>query len=155
MSPKDKDQLLKILMDKKIKETYMIPEYQDISEALPLYERLLSLSLQQDHFVRGIYLDGLLIGFINDVEINDKQIELGYVILPEYHNKGYMTTALILALDQLKQKGYQTVTAGYFSENPASGRVMEKAGMEMMDKEDIIRYHDQDHLCKYRQIKLK
>lgn len=42
----------------------------------------------------GVYLDGKLIGFVNDCGIEDGEIEIGYVIHPGYPGHGYATEAL-------------------------------------------------------------
>ena len=41
--------------------------------------------------------------------------------------------------------GYQTVAAGYFEENVASGRVMEKCGMVATGKFEEIDYREKKH----------
>ncbi len=69
----------------------MLPDFQSEEDAAKLFYRLKELSLSEEHYVAGIHLDHKLIGFLNDVEIAGKKIELGYVIDPEYHNKGYAT----------------------------------------------------------------
>ena len=37
----------------------------------------------------GIYFGNKLIGFVNDVEVGDEVIELGYFIYSDHQNKGY------------------------------------------------------------------
>ena len=43
--------------------------------------------------------------------------------------------------------GYTTIKAGYFEENLASGRVMEKSGMHKVEHTDTIEYRGTTHLC--------
>jgi ribosomal-protein-alanine N-acetyltransferase len=66
------------------------------------------------------------------------RVDFGYALGPAYWNQGYMTEALrgMLAycFDVLEAR---TVTAFHLDANPASGRVMHKAGMRLDD--DVMR----------------
>lgn len=151
-SPDDKDRMLEILTDPQIKQTYMLPDFEKKADAVPLFERLLQLSRDSQHFVRGIYLDQLVIGFLNDVEIKDVRIEVGYVIHPQFHGKGYMTQALKMAIDALMTLGYRQVITGAFEENTASIRVMQKCNMMLQPYTDEIEYRSKTHRCIYYAI---
>ena len=73
-----------------------------------------------------------VIGDISIVEMNEKDssCEIGYILGKTYWGRGMMTEALKTVLDFcFTQAGLQKVKARYASLNPASGRVMEKAGM--------------------------
>jgi len=73
-----------------------------------------------------------VIGDISIVEMNedDSSCEIGYILGKNYWGRGLMTEALKAVLDFcFTQAGFQKVRARYASLNPASGRVMEKAGM--------------------------
>lgn len=151
LSPKDIATASLLLQNNIIKRTYMIPDLtQDSAERLSF--RLLDLSLCSDHYVRGIYLDEDLIGFINDTEIVGSVIELGWVLHPDHHNRGYATEAVSAAIQNLLGNGYACVTAGAFEENRASIRVMQKAGMQRMEKTEVIEYRGQNHNCVYYKI---
>jgi ribosomal-protein-alanine N-acetyltransferase len=74
-----------------------------------------------------------VIGSICAINNNEevKSCGLGYQISKRYRNKGYTTEALIRVLKFLIEEiGYNRIQGGHFSDNPASGRVMEKAGMK-------------------------
>jgi len=74
-----------------------------------------------------------VIGDISIVEMdeNDSSCEIGYVLGKKYWGHGMMTEALKAVLDFcFTQAGFQEVKARYASLNPASGRVMEKAGQD-------------------------
>ena len=76
-----------------------------------------------------------VIGDISIVEMdeNDSSCEIGYVLGKKYWGHGMMTEALKTVLDFcFTQAGFQKVKARYASLNPASGRVMEKAGMSYL-----------------------
>ena len=144
--------MLDLLTNDIIKQTYMLPDFEAKSDAIPLFGRLMQLSQDDAHFVRGICPGDTLIGFLNDVEIQNGTIEVGYVIHPAHWNRGYATAALKEAISQLFDLGYEEVTAGAFSENPASTRVMEKAGMTLQEKTDQIEYRGRSHTCIYYSI---
>ena len=76
-----------------------------------------------------------VIGDISIVEMdeNDSCCEIGYILGKNYWGRGMMTEALKAVLDFcFTQADFQKVRARYASLNPASGRVMEKAGMSYL-----------------------
>ena len=101
----------------------------------------------------AIVLDGETIGLINDTEISERSIEVGYALLPCYHNQGLATEALRAMISHLFSVGFEEVTAGAFEENLASQRVMQKCGMKLTSKTDQIDYREKTHLCVYYTIK--
>ena len=148
----DREPMLDILTDDTVKQTYMLPDFADRRDALPLFRRLAEFSRNESHYVRGICLEERLIGFLNDVEIQDGSIELGYVIHPNFQGKGYMTNALRSAVDALFSMGYREIICGAFEENAASIRVMVKAGMQKLSRTDEMEYRDKRHQCVYYSI---
>ena len=149
----DETELAELLTNGQIKQTYMLPDFVHKEDALPLARHLMALSREENRFVRGMEEAGTLVGFLNDVEIREGSVELGYVVHPNHWGKGFATAALTLAIDQLFQKGCRQVLCGAFAENPASLRVMEKAGMQKIEKSDEIEYRGQTHRCVYYSIK--
>lgn len=141
-----------ILRNDQIKKTYMVPDLTE-ENAIALHNRLCAFSQQEDHYIRGIYLNDRLIGFINDTQVTDEQIELGWVIHPNYHNLGYGTKAVQTAIQELFKIGYSEVVAGAFTDNPASIRVMEKCGMQLLEKTEEIEYRGSVHHCVYYSIR--
>ncbi len=75
---------------------------------------------------------------IRDISIverneDDSSCEIGYVLGKAYWGNGMMTEALKAVLGFcFIQAVFQKVKASYASLNPASGRVMEKAGMSYL-----------------------
>lgn len=56
--------------------------------------------------------------------------DMGYWIGKQYWNKGYCTEAVRKVLDfGIRQMNLHKISASHFGNNPASGRVMQKAGM--------------------------
>lgn len=142
-------ELVRLLTDDVVGKTYMVPDFPTPEAAYPLAERIQALSQQADRFVAGIWLGDRLIGLLNETEADGCCIEIGYAILPEYHNKGYGTQALQAAVQHLLAQGFTQVRAGAFAENTASIRVMEKAGMVLLDKTDTVTYRGIVHQCVY------
>ncbi|NLP35288.1 MAG: GNAT family N-acetyltransferase [Clostridiales bacterium] len=68
------------------------------------------------------------------VEMNDDRTlscEIGYCLSKEYWNRGIMTEALRVVMHYLHYEiGYEKIVAKHDILNPASGKVMQKAGME-------------------------
>ena len=72
------------------------------------------------------------IGDISVVNKDEKinSCEVGYILGEDYWGQGLMTEALKAVLAFLLQEaGFNRVSAEFVTVNPASGRVMEKAGM--------------------------
>ena len=139
--------LLRILTNEEIAETYMLPEFGSEAEALPLARRLQALSVSPEHVLYGIFLDGTLIGFINDVECHGDTIEMGYVIHPDYRGNGYATEAFAAVIRQLLSMGFREIRAGAFTGNLASIRVMEKCAMTPTGREETIPYRGHPRRC--------
>lgn len=146
--PEDARSLSFILRNDAVNATYMTPDLDEAS-AIQLADRIIRLSYDPKRYIRGIYLKDRLIGIINDVEINNKQIELGWVVMPAEQNNGYGTEAVNAAIVDLFNKGYNRVIAGAFAENKSSIRVMEKVGMQLMQRTEEIEYRGKMHHCIY------
>lgn len=153
LSEADAEDMIVLLTNDTIKKTFMIPDFRTNEEALAMFQKLLSSSHSEQHFVVGIYLNDKLIGFLNDVEIGEVNIELGYVIHPDQHGKGYATEALKAVINYLFQQGYQEILTGAFEENIASIKVMKKCGMVQIKKTEEIEYHKVVHHCVYYSIR--
>jgi RimJ/RimL family protein N-acetyltransferase len=140
----DRADMIQLLMDRRIKDGYMLPDYETEAEAEPMFERLKALSQKEEFVLVGIFDADGVAGFANRVSDEDGCIELGYVIAPEKWNRGYCTEAVKALIDALFAMGYREVAAGAFSHNAASMRVMEKAGMTRLEKTEQIEYRDEN-----------
>lgn len=149
----DEAALLELLTNDRIRQTYMLPVFPQREDAVPLARRLMQLSREGSRFVRGMEENGTLVGFLNDVEIENGSIELGYAVHPAHWGQGFATAALKLAMEALFRQGYREVICGAFEENPASLRVMEKAGMHRLNKTDSIEYLGRLHRCIYYAVR--
>ncbi len=65
----------------------------------------------------------------SNIVIGENDAEPGYWIAKPYWNQGICTEALRALIDYcFNEKGFETLWSGFFVDNPASGRVMEKCG---------------------------
>ena len=136
-----------------VNKTYMLPDFESEEKARPLFDRLMAMSKDDKRYVRAMEENGEFVGFCNDVERDGDSVEIGYAMCPDVWGRGYATAALKLAIADLFELGFEQVVAGAFVENPASLRVMEKAGMSPIEKVDEIEYRGRTHTCVYRAIR--
>ena len=151
----DQDAALDLLTNDLVKKTYMLPDFERREDSIPLFRRLVDLSNGTTRYLRGIYLQDHLIGYLNEVEKEEKSMEVGYLIHPDCHGKGYMTEALVAFIEDLFSLGLEEVIAGAFEGNAASERVMIKSGMKKMDRYDTVEYRNETHPCFYYHITKK
>ena len=153
-SEQDMDALIDLLTNPEVTSTFMVPEMKSRCCAEELVRKLIVFSQPSDtkHLEYGIYLNGKLIGFVNDCGAEEDEIEIGYVIHPQHWGHGYATEAVNAILAELREMGFRKVTAGYFSENAASLRVMEKCGMQRTTITEEEDYRGKRHICKYCEI---
>jgi ribosomal-protein-alanine N-acetyltransferase len=88
--------------------------------------------------------DSILLGAISLMEISarHRRAELGYWLGVPFWTQGYMTEAAAALVNYgFTALNLHKITAGHFTRNPASGRVMQKIGMVC----EGIRYQ---HVCK-------
>lgn len=75
--------------------------------------------------------EGQIMGAIGLHDRDDDKAELGYWIGIPYWDKGYVTEAAKAIIDfGLNELKLNKIFATHFLHNPASGRIMEKIGME-------------------------
>lgn len=153
-SMQDMDGLVSLLINSEITKTFMVPEFESTEQAYELAKKLITFSQAEDtqHLEYGIYLDEKIIGFVNDCGIDDNEIEIGYVIHPDYQGYGYATEAVKAVILELRDMEFRKVSAGYFSDNEASRRVMEKCGMTQTKFTDEEVYRGKHHMCRYCEI---
>ena len=56
----------------------MLPDFNNDEGYVKLFENFKKLSENPIRFLRGIYINNEIIGFINEVEKTEESIELGY-----------------------------------------------------------------------------
>ena len=142
----DEAAAVEIMRSDLVNPTYMLPDL-DNAGAKALFARFLQITEQADRVLLGVYLEDRLIGWLNDTEICGDTMELGWVIHPDLWGQGYATEAVSAALQALHQKGFRCIYAGAFSQNTASLRVMQKAGMTLQNKTEDLEYRGKVHHC--------
>ncbi len=80
-----------------------------------------------------------LLGAIGLVSSSNQEAELGYWIGHEHWGQGYCTEAVEKLIEfGCEELGFTRITARHLAVNPASGRVMQKCGMEMCSTNEGI-----------------
>ena len=138
ITSKDEERLMDILINEEIAKTFMLPEFKNREDSRKLAQKIITNSNINNH-------ENLEYG----IGFNDEEIEVGYLIHPDYQGKGYATETLKAIINEIGQMGFKRLTAGYFIENKASQRVMEKAGMTKTDIKEEIQYRGINHNCEY------
>ena len=109
-------------------------------------------SLGVDEFVRGVELDGALIGAVGYIEGKSGEAEIGYWIGKPFWNRGYATEAAIAVIRfGFASLDLNRIASRHFSRNPASGRVMQKAGLrhEGTARQSMIKWGKYEDLQLY------
>lgn len=100
-----------------------------IKQAKRQYQRGFPGTLAIEHKESGKVIGTIGFMWIN---VEHKSAEIGYSLNKRYWNQGYMTEALRALLHYaFSTLHLNRVEAQYETSNPASGRVMEKAGMRL------------------------
>lgn len=97
-----------------------------------------------NYYTWGITLkeNSELIGAIAAFPSEDNRIELGYNISQKHWNKGYTTEALKRVMDYLiNDIGIKHFRCAHAVLNPASGRVMQKAGFKYAKNEMCEKFY--------------
>lgn len=83
---------------------------------------------------------GQLMGGVGlEIDKENHQAELGYWLGREYWNQGYCSEAAVVLIEYgLGHLGLHRIHAHHLTRNPASGRVLEKIGMQ---REGLLRGH--------------
>ncbi|MFE1318789.1 GNAT family N-acetyltransferase [Kitasatospora phosalacinea] len=85
------------------------------------------VGLPRDH-VLGITADGELVGIATLHHRSADAAAVSYLLRPDTWNRGYATHAVRHLLDLARRLGVSRVHARHHPDNPASGRVLTKAG---------------------------
>ena len=96
---------------------------------------------------------GALVGAISlMIEREHQRAELGYWIAPDCWNRGYATEATRKILDfAFETLGLHRIQSRHFLRNPASGRVMQKVGMnqEGVERDLVMKWDRFESLALY------
>lgn len=147
-----RDEIVAMMKDDSVRCTYMVPPLETSEAEDKLFSALKNATMSDVRIAYAIYNNGELVGYVNDVGYDDSTLEVGYVISPKHWNRGFCTEALQAVISELFRMGFTTVKAGYFEENGASRRVMEKCGMRETNETEEIKYLGVMHRCRYMEI---
>lgn len=127
----DMDALYRICSDEEVNRFLPWFPLKSIEEARVFFaERYASKYAQPQAYAYAVCLkeDDVPIGYIN-VDMEEPH-DLGYGLQKEFWHQGIMTEACRAVIAQVKKDGLPYITATHDRENPRSGGVMKKAGME-------------------------
>ena len=131
--PEDAKEVQRLVGDREVARTLPVPHpYEDgmaeewIASHRPAFEAAQSVTLAVD-----LREDGALIGCISLLlNARDQNAELGFWIGAPYWGRGYATEAAKEVLRYgFEDLGLHRVHASHLGNNPASGKVLQKAGM--------------------------
>ena len=140
-----------ILQDRELQKNYMIPYKDTLEEAEEFLENII-----KNYTDKGFYCWAIeekeshrLAGMINVPDKNELfySCEVGYCIIQKFRQKGIATNALKMVIEAMSSFGFHRITAGYFSKNEISGKVMRNVGMkrEGLRKDEVFyqgKFHD-------------
>jgi ribosomal-protein-alanine N-acetyltransferase len=113
----------------------LFPTHQSIADTEQFISRAMNESPTEFGIVWAIVLkdSGKLIGTIglHHADLVANKVEVGYAMHEDYWGKGYTTEAVLAVIDEVfRTTEINRIEAHYVAEHSASGRVMEKAGMQ-------------------------
>lgn len=130
------------LSDERITDNRINPSHKSVSETIERVHKIVSQYGSEEFCYWGIELKetGELIGEIDlyDFDSTTENCEVSYSIGYKWWNQGYGTEALRAVVEfGFRTMNIHKISAAHNTDNPASGRIMSKVGME---KEGIIRH---------------
>lgn len=98
--------------------------------------------------------NGKLAGVVSLMQINrnHKRAELGYWIAVDHWNKGFATEASEALVDfGFRRLGLHRIESRHFLRNPASGKVMQKLGMQQegIERDSAVKWDRYESLVRY------
>ncbi|GJL93686.1 MAG: hypothetical protein DHS20C05_00910 [Hyphococcus sp.] len=126
----DAPDFARLCNDKTIaRHTARIPHPYSLEDAAAFTKHLEEAALTGTEFAFAICLGEIMIGCCGADKNAENTAEIGYWVGADHRGIGVASEAA-RAITQfaLQRLGVKTVTAGYFIDNPASGRVLEKIG---------------------------
>jgi len=106
-----------------------VPAHQNVAQTLAWMSPLDARRAADTAHVFGIESGGELVGVVSgERDRPPLPFSIGYWLAPDCWGRGYMTEAAATLIDWLKQRSERAFIAGYFADNPASGRVLSKLG---------------------------
>lgn len=107
--------------------------HKNVEETLEYIKNTQERCKEKNNFEWGIVLkeENKLIGAMGAFPSEEGRIEIGYNIAKKYWNNGYTTEALKKVMEYLiNEEGIKSFICSHAVLNPASGKVMQKAGFK-------------------------
>jgi len=130
--PDDAEMMLKNwASDPRVTQYMSWEPYSHVSAARAYIADCIRQYEKHDYFNWAIELQGEVIGAISGHTVDPylHAVELGYCLGYDYWSQGIMTEVVVAVIDYFLSTGFNRVSARHHPDNPASGRVMQKAGM--------------------------
>lgn len=132
--PGDEEDVLRIYGDQEVNRFLPWFPLADLEEARDYLHHTIMPEYQKEAAYRyaiALKPSGQAVGYISLCGIDEEKGcgDLGYGLRKEYWGRGIVAEAAKALLDRLRANGFRYVTATHDVNNPASGRVMQKAGM--------------------------
>jgi len=127
--------------DERVPKHHSWDVYTDVEPLREYVAKRIADYEKPDCYDWAIIFDGEMVGAINLHAITDKaeHVELGYSLGSKWWGMGIMTEAVGAVIRfAFEELNANKVNAAYDTENPASGRVMQKNGMT---QEGLLREH--------------
>ncbi|MGD6962344.1 GNAT family N-acetyltransferase [Fictibacillus phosphorivorans] len=123
------------LSDERVMDNLIKGAHKSLSETIERVKEVVSNYDSQEFCYWGMELkeNGKLIGAIDLFNFDQltENCEVGYLMGYQWWNKGYGTEALKTVIEfGLRDMNIHKISAAHNTDNPASGRIMEKVGME-------------------------
>ena len=126
------------------RNTSRIPHPYSLAEAEAFVESSTDAWMRNEEYRFAICRDGLMVACAGLTPGADEAFELGYWVGADFRGDGIATEAVSALIKHgFVKLGAAKIAAGYFVDNPASGRVLEKLGFlktgEIIDTMSIAR----------------
>ncbi len=123
------------LSDERVMDNLIKGAHKSLSETIERVKEVVSNYDSQEFCYWGMELkeNGKLIGAIDLFNFDQltENCEVGYLMGYQWWNKGYGTEALKTVIEfGFRDMNIHKISAAHNTDNPASGRIMEKVGME-------------------------
>ena len=130
LTPSDASRITGLVNDPQIYRMLAgVPAQQNVAQTLAWMSSHDTRRAADTAHIFGIESEGALVGVVSgERERRPLPFSIGYWLAPDCWDRGFMTEAAAALIDWLKQRGERAFVAGYFADNPASGRVLGKLG---------------------------
>jgi len=119
--------------------------HENIEESI----EIVKMFIKTKQFAITIKPHDVVIGSIGWQIIDDKTVELGYVLSEKYWGQGIMPEAIKEVIKYLfDELNYEVIISGHFDFNQQSKRVIEKLNFKYFNTSDYIRKFDNAQLIK-------